>query len=78
MKVINAAYRTPEEIVKDAFDKALIVAREKAKPRLKYNKRVANKKNLRKVKKKEFWQGVVIATIVMLVLHFLWILKGGC
>ncbi len=44
MKVINAAYRTPEEIVKDAFDKALIVAREKAKPRLKYNKRVANRK----------------------------------
>lgn len=48
MIVINAAYRTEDEIVKDAFDKALIVAREKAKPRLKYNKRVANKKNLRK------------------------------
>ena len=48
MKVINAAYRTPEEIVKDAFDKALIVAREKAKPRLKYNKRIKNRNKLRK------------------------------
>ena len=48
MKIINAAYRTPEEIVKDAFDKALVVAREKAKPRLKYNKKLENRKKLRK------------------------------
>lgn len=48
MKIINATYRTPEEIIKNAFDKALIVAREKAKPRLKYNKRVTNRNKLRK------------------------------
>lgn len=48
MIVINAAYRTEDEIVKDAFDKALIVAREKAKPRLKYNKKLKNRKKLRK------------------------------
>lgn len=48
MKIINAAYRTPEEIVKDAFDKALVIAREKAKLRLKYNKRVTNRNKLRK------------------------------
>lgn len=48
MKVINAAYRTPEEIIRDAFNKALVIAREKATPKLKYNKRVANRKKLRK------------------------------
>ena len=48
MKIINAAYRTEDEIVRDAFDKALVVAKEKAKPRLKYNKRVTNRKKLRK------------------------------
>lgn len=48
MKVINAAYRTPKEIIRDAFDKALIVVREKAMPRVKYNKRVRNRKKLRK------------------------------
>ena len=48
MKIIDSTYRTPEEIVKDAFDKAIIAAREKAKPRLKYNKRVTNRNKLRK------------------------------
>lgn len=48
MKIINAAYRTEDEIVKDAFDKALIAAREKAKPRLKYNKKLKNRNKLRK------------------------------
>lgn len=38
LKVINAAYRTQDEVIKDAFDKALIRAKEKAKPRLKYKK----------------------------------------
>lgn len=48
MIVINAAYRTQDEIIKDAFDKALVVAREKVNRKLKYNKRVKNRKKLRK------------------------------
>ena len=48
MKIINVAYRTEDEIIRDAFDKALVRAREKAKPRLKYNKRIKNRNKLRK------------------------------
>lgn len=48
MIVINAAYRTEDEIIKDAFDKALVVAREKGNKKLKYNKMVKNRKKLRK------------------------------
>lgn len=29
-------------------------------------------------KKKYFWMGSGITSVVMLILHFLWIIKGGC
>lgn len=46
--VINAALRTTDEIIQDAFDKALIIAKEKANKKIKYNKRVKNRNRLRR------------------------------
>lgn len=33
---------------------------------------------LKMADKEAFWKGYTAGTLVMLVLHFLWIIKGGC
>ena len=44
MQVINAAYKTQDEIIKTVLDKTLVRMRAKAK----YNKKVRNRKKVNK------------------------------